>query len=265
MTMNQTKQNKDKTPLINDKPFQNENWSTVQLGDLINIIRGRSYRSTQLQDNPSTALVTLKSFNRGGGYREDGLKPYVGPYDKDQIVYPNDMVVAQTDITQSGDVIGRPAIIPNNVPYLTLVASLDAAIIKHKPKNNLDPIFLYYRLLAADYSHHAKSHSTGTTVLHMRRDGIAQFKFFLPSLNEQHDIAHILKTLDDKIDLNQKMNRTLEQIAQTVFKSWFCIIHRIVLRFWYNDSLSMSSYRFSGVPHREILHKNRLLTAAATL
>ena len=207
--------------LTNDTPSQNKNWDTVRLGDLISIIRGRSYRSDQLQDNLSTALVTLKSFSRSGGYREDGLKPYIGPYDEDQVVYPSDVIVAQTDITQSGDIIGRPAIIPNNIPYLTLVASLDVAIIKHKPKNNLDPTFLYYRLLADDYVHHAKSHSTGTTVLHMRRDGINKFKFSLPTLNEQRSIAHILKTLDKKIDLNRRMNQTLEAMARALFKSWF--------------------------------------------
>ena len=208
-------------PLTNDTPSRNRNWRTVRLEDLINIIRGRSYSSDQLQDNLSTALVTLKSFRRNGGYREDGLKPYIGPYDEDQVVYPNDIVVAQTDITQNGDVIGRPAIIPNNVPYLTLVASLDVAIIKHKLKNNLSPTFLYYRLLADDYIHHAKSHSTGTTVLHMRRDGINKFKFSLPSLDEQRSIAHILRTLDEKIDLNQRMSQTLEKMAQALFKSWF--------------------------------------------
>lgn len=207
-------------PLTNT-PSQNKNWRTVRLGDLINIIRGRSYRSDQLQDNLNTALVTLKSFSRSGGYREDGLKPYIGPYDEEQVIYPNDIVVAQTDITQNGDIIGRPAIIPNNVTHLTLVASLDVAIIRHKPKNNLDPTFLYYRLLADDYIHHTKLHSTGTTVLHMHRDGINEFKFSLPSLDEQRSIAHILRTLDEKIDLNRQMNQTLEEMARALFKSWF--------------------------------------------
>ena len=208
-------------PLANDTTSQNENWHIVRLGDLVNVIQGCSYRSDQLQNNLSTALVTLKSFSRGGGYRKGGLKPYIGPYDEDQVVCPSDMIVARTDITQSGDVVGRPAIIPNNIPYLTLVASLDAAIIKHKPKNCLDPTFLYYRLLADDYAHHAKSYSTGTTVLHMRKDGINKFKFFLPPLDEQRSIAHVLRTLDSKIELSQRMSQTLEEMARALFKSWF--------------------------------------------
>jgi len=43
----------------------------------------------------------------------------------------------------------------------------------------------------------------------------------LPSLNEQCAIAHILGTLDDKIELNRKMNKTLEAMAQAIFRSWF--------------------------------------------
>lgn len=210
-----------KVPLyFTNRTSWNKNWRIVRLGDLINIIRGRSYRSAHLQDSV-TALVTLKSFNRNGGYREGGLKPYTGHYDKDQVIYPNDMVIAQTDITQSGDVIGRPAIIPDSTSYSTLVASLDAVIIKHKPKNNLDPLFLYYRLLANDYVHHAKSHSTGTTVLHMHKDGINEFIFSLPKLDEQSNISRILKTLDDKINLNRRMSLTLEKMAWALFKSWF--------------------------------------------
>ena len=46
------------------------------------------------------------------------------------------------------------------------------------------------------------------------------FEFDLPVLNEQA-IAHILGTLDDKIELNQKMNQTLEETAKAIFKSWF--------------------------------------------
>lgn len=50
---------------------------------------------------------------------------------------------------------------------------------------------------------------------------IKQFKYSLPPLPEQKAIAHILGTLDEKIELNRRMNETLEQMAHTLFKSWF--------------------------------------------
>ena len=43
----------------------------------------------------------------------------------------------------------------------------------------------------------------------------------VPPIPEQRRIAHILGTLDDKIDLNRRMNRTLEEMARALFKSWF--------------------------------------------
>ena len=50
---------------------------------------------------------------------------------------------------------------------------------------------------------------------------IRSFPFRLPPLAEQHAIAHILGTLDDKIELNRRMNETLEAMARALFKSWF--------------------------------------------
>jgi type I restriction enzyme S subunit len=50
---------------------------------------------------------------------------------------------------------------------------------------------------------------------------IPNFRLPIPPLNEQRAIAHILGTLDDKIELNRRMNETLEQMARAIFKSWF--------------------------------------------
>ena len=204
-------------PMSNNR----ENWQAVVLGDLITIVRGRSYRSVQLQDNPDTALVTLKSFQRGGGYRDDGLKPYVGPFNADQVVHPGELVVAQTDITQDGDVVGRPAIVPQHTDYHNLVASLDAAIVRNADSKRLDLKFLYYRLMAKDYAHHAKSMATGTTVLHLSKDALPSFEFRLPPLAEQRRIAQTLGALDDRIELNRQMNATLDAMCRALFQSWF--------------------------------------------
>ena len=196
-------------------------WHEVTLGDLIDIVRGRSYRSVQLHGDSDTALVTLKSFKRGGGYRDGGLKAYSGLFNQDQIIRPGEMVVAQTDITQNGDVVGRPAIVPQHPGYSILVASLDVAIVRIIDTKRLDSRFLYYRLLSKDYAHHARSLATGTTVLHLARDAVPSYRFLLPPLDEQCAIAHVLGTLDVKIELNRRMNETLVKIARALFKSWF--------------------------------------------
>src|SRR5690606_11407509 len=67
-----------------------EGWAVRQLGDEVNVVKGRSYKSSELAPSP-VALVTLKSIERGGGYRADGLKPYTGIYKPEQILAPGDL------------------------------------------------------------------------------------------------------------------------------------------------------------------------------
>ena len=196
-------------------------WQPAALGKLVNIVRGRSYRSSELKEDSDTALVTLKSFQRGGGYRFDGLKPYVGQYNAEQVVNPGEIVVSQTDITQDAEVIGRPAVVPHHPNYRKLVASLDAAIVRNSDSKRLDYGFLYYRLLSRDYAHHVEARATGTTVLHLSKDALPSFEFLLPPLPEQRRIAEILGALDEKIELNRRTNETMEQMAGALFKSWF--------------------------------------------
>ena len=66
-----------------------------------------------------------------------------------------------------------------------------------------------------------KFHAIGATMPNLNEGIIRSFPFALPPLPEQRAIAHILGTLDDKIELNRRMNETLEAIARALFKSWF--------------------------------------------
>jgi type I restriction enzyme S subunit len=86
----------------------------------------------------------------------------------------------------------------------------------------LDSEFLLYSFLSPDVQ--AQFHSfggTGSTVDHIRVPDCVRFEITLPPLKEQKAIAHILGTLDDKIELNRKTNETLEAMAKALFKSWF--------------------------------------------
>ena len=78
--------------------------------------------------------------------------------------------------------------------------------------------FLYLRELST--GHHS-SWVSGSARSFLRRDDVRNLEFHLPPLPEQRAIAHILGTLDDKIELNRRMNETLEAMAQALFKSWF--------------------------------------------
>lgn len=71
------------------------------------------------------------------------------------------------------------------------------------------------------FKEHIRRIAVGATMPSLNTDLLSNVEVILPPLSEQQAIAHILGTLDDKIELNQQMNRKLEAIAQAIFKSWF--------------------------------------------
>ena len=84
-------------------------------------------------------------------------------------------------------------------------------------KEIVDIHFLYYLMTSLDFHHH---HIGGAQPL-MTQDIIGDFTVSIPPMPVQHQIVQILKSLDDKIEVNRRINDNLEQQAQALFKSWF--------------------------------------------
>jgi len=84
-----------------------------------------------------------------------------------------------------------------------------------------DARFVSCHLQTADTRAWLLQHATGTTMASLNQAIIGRIPITLPPLPEQRAIAHILGTLDDKIELNRRMNETLEAMARALFKSWF--------------------------------------------
>ena len=80
-----------------------------------------------------------------------------------------------------------------------------------------DPRFISYFLRSLDFS----AYSDKAAVPGLNRNDLHTAEVRLPPVAEQRAIAHILGALDDKIELNRRMNETLEAIARAIFKSWF--------------------------------------------
>jgi hypothetical protein len=84
-----------------------------------------------------------------------------------------------------------------------------------------DPHFYYYVFSSNEQQDYIRQHAIQTGVPHTNLGFLRQAPVPFPPLREQRAIAHILGTLDDKIELNRRMNETLEAIARTLFISWF--------------------------------------------
>ena len=101
------------------------------------------------------------------------------------------------------------------------VALAQRLILLRGKSEVLDNRFLKFLMQSAPVQHQLHARATGTTVLGIKQKELRQIGLALPPLPEQRAIAHILGTLDDKIELNRRMNETLEAMARALFKSWF--------------------------------------------
>ena len=79
------------------------------------------------------------------------------------------------------------------------------------------PKFLYYKLLTINFS----EMNVGSAVPSLTTELLNRIQLVIPSLEIQKEIANILSSLDDKIELNNKINKNLEELAQTLYKRWF--------------------------------------------
>jgi type I restriction enzyme, S subunit len=190
-----------------------DSWEEVKLGGYVNLVSGYSYRSVDL--NSSTkALVTLKNFDRTGGFRHDGFKEYTGKYKEDQVVVSGDLIVAHTDITQEAEVLGNPAIVISTDKYEKLVISTD--LVKVVPSSYLSKVYLYFLMKTDEFKHYCLGASNGTTVMHLSKKALPEYDFKLPSAELVNRFTLIAQPLLEKININQKHIQQLETLRDTL-------------------------------------------------
>jgi len=191
-------------------------WKIDKLGSHINLTKGKSYRSEELKES-DTALVTLKSFQRNGGYREDGLKEYTGSFKDEQIVSDGDLIVAFTDVTQAADVIGKPAIVIGNPNYSKLVISLDVGVIRVLSESMLTNAYIYFLMLSNRYASNSLRYTNGTNVLYLKKEAITEYDFCITSNTSLLEIYNdISGNMLEKISKNSLENITLKKLRHTL-------------------------------------------------
>jgi len=190
-----------------------EIWEEVKLGEYVNLVSGYSYRSVDLKSS-TKALVTLKNFDRRGGFRHDGFKEYTGKYKEDQVVVSGDLIVAHTDITQEAEVLGNPAIVISTDKYESLIISTD--LVKVVPTSYLTKVYLYFLMKTEEFKHYCLGASNGTTVLHLSKKALPEYDFKLPSAELVERFTVIAEPLLKKININQKHIQQLETLRDTL-------------------------------------------------
>ena len=163
-------------------------WKQYHWGDLATLEYGKGLRGYENGTGPYPVYGT----NGPVGYHSEPLCKY------------------------SGVIIGRKGayrgVHYSNTPFYVI----DTAFYL-KPKIDIDLKWAYYQLLTQDIN----NLDSGSAIPSTSREDFYALPVDLPPLPEQRAIAAVLGALDDKIEVNRRMNQTLEQIAQALFKSWF--------------------------------------------
>lgn len=187
------------------------NWNQVSLQEVCKITRGASPR-------PIKDWITNDL---------NGI-PWVKISDatssKTRFIKHTSEMIKQEGISKSVSVVPGDLIVSNSAtPGLPKFMDINACIhdgwLLIREFEGIDKEFLYYLLI--NDRKYLVSQGTGTVFTNLKTDILKNHIIQLPNIKVQKIIASFLSKLDSKIELNQKINETLEEIAKTLFKSWF--------------------------------------------
>lgn len=193
-----------------------EFWEVKPLEDYVKVHNGFSYKGSELKES-DVAMVTLKNFDRNGGFRFDGFKELVSNrYKERHIVKVGDLIVAHTDLTQNAEVLGNPALIMKNNRYKKLVVSMD--LVKVESLNiNIKTEFLYYLMASRRFKNHCIAYSNGTTVLHLSKSAIPEYTFPFPQeLHLIEEFGNYAASVYRKIENNIEEVQSLKRFRDTL-------------------------------------------------
>ena len=182
--------------LVDYLPFGGElpsDWRTISLSEIADFVSGYSYKGTELMPS-NTAMATIKNFDRNGGFKLDGFKELVPSPKIKPCHYAEkfDVIVAHTDLTQKAEVVGNAEPIINFAGYDAIVYSMD--LVKVVPNNAQISKFIIAALLQDPrFKAHCLGYVNGTTVLHLSKKALPDYKLNFPS------DPSILAPLDDAL------------------------------------------------------------------
>ncbi len=173
-----------------------EGWKVKKLSEVANIIRGRSYSSEDINDFIGDYyMVNLKSFNRGGGFRFDGVKYFSGTINSNQSLEAGDIVVAVTDMTTDRAVIARPA----RVPEINGQVTFSADVVKIN-SDVLPNSFLYKILSSYRFTETTKQKANGANVLHLKPTAILEYDAIIPDHKSLIEFAKLCEPAINEVD-----------------------------------------------------------------
>ena len=185
-------------------------WQKVRLGDVIEFNPKETIKKKQIAKKVS--MDKLDTFTRKiNGYEEveftSGTKFRNG-----------DTLLARiTPCLENGKTAQVDILDEREVAF----GSTEFIVLREKKGKTIND-YIYYLSISPSFRNIAIKCMTGSSGRQrVQKDVLEDTEILLPPLEEQEKIADILSSLDDKIELNNEMNKTLEEMAQSIFKKWF--------------------------------------------
>ncbi|MCI5162682.1 MAG: restriction endonuclease subunit S [Candidatus Electrothrix sp. AX5] len=188
-------------------------------------------RLTDLYDISSGLSKPAKDF--GSGYPflafKDVFNNYFVPDDLTQLVRSSEKEQKKCSVIRGDVFLTRTSETMHELGMSSVAlkdydrATFNGFTKRLRPKdcNELVPEYIGYYLRSQKFRNEMLAFSTMSTRASLNNEMISHLRISFPSISEQEDIAWVLKSLDDKIQLNRRMNTTLEAMTQALFKSWF--------------------------------------------
>jgi len=182
------------------------------LGDLATLRRGITYKAVDLVDRDlGVPYVNMRSFLKGGGFNSDGLKYFNGMYREEDLVHDSDLLIANTDVTLDGDIVGIPAYLPDEIRSGLVLFSHHVTRLRLSGK--VEALFLYYLLSTDPYRRWMHKYARGTTVLMLDMAAIKAIPIRYPDDKLiRKKVINILQTIDEAIEKTEALIEKYGQI-----------------------------------------------------
>ena len=191
-------------------------WKRYKLGDLLRVKHGWAFKGEFFSETGIQSILTPGNFYESGGFKANTSKDrfYIGEYPKEYLCSKGDLIVAMTE--QAAGLLGSTAIVPEDNRYLH---NQRIGLISCNEYLNKD--FAYYLFMTQTVRQQISRSASGTKVKHTSPEKIYEVQVYIPKIQTQRNIAKILTTLDQKIQINHQVNQELEAMAKTLYDYWF--------------------------------------------
>lgn len=191
--------------------MENNNWKTYLLSDISSKIGDGLHGTPKYDGNGDYYFINGNNLINGSiVFKEDTKK-----------VTEDEFLKYRKDLNDNSVLISINGTIGNLSFYRNEKVVLGKSAAYVNLLDTVDKKFVYYNFKSKFFQNYLVDIATGTTIPNVPLKGLREYEIQLPPLPEQKAIASVLSSLDDKIDLLNQQNRTLEALAETLFRQWF--------------------------------------------